>query len=293
MSKELLRSLNGNMKGRFHQWLEKFEGESRIAWYPSAGKDLRDVLYLSSAYDELSKGKDVGHFSGIDGRNKVEPPNIFIHTDYLGPWLRGSVVYTDEETRITIAHSERLPDLCLPLSPELVAFPKRKYTTDRVLFLELNVESRLFGSYTVPLIYAVVENSAFCVEKALAMNANFSHIMHIRYGGGCGGGGHSKGDWLENVLKPLNCEMYIADYSKSCDYLKYYDKWSGLYDIKEFRNELPLAEKRIISDRVQDPASKKYPSLLDNKEDLNLEIVSILESKLWSGSGDVTWNVVK
>ena len=87
--------------------------------------------------------------------------------------------------------------------------------------------------------------------------------------------------------------MYIADYSKSCDYLKYYNKRDWRYNIKWFRNKLPLAEKRIISDRKEDAASSVYPTLLDNKEDLNLEIVSILQSSHWSGSGDVTWSVVK
>jgi hypothetical protein len=46
MSRQLLEHLNGNKAGQLNNFLDNFEGEPRIAWYPSAGEDFRALLYL-------------------------------------------------------------------------------------------------------------------------------------------------------------------------------------------------------------------------------------------------------
>ena len=46
MNRELLLNLNGNKTGQLKKFLDVFEGEPRIAWYPSAGEDFRPLLYL-------------------------------------------------------------------------------------------------------------------------------------------------------------------------------------------------------------------------------------------------------
>jgi len=53
VSRELLNALAGATAGAFRQWLDEFEGEPRVAWYPSVGRDFRDLLYLSRKISEL------------------------------------------------------------------------------------------------------------------------------------------------------------------------------------------------------------------------------------------------
>jgi len=40
-----LLHLNENKNGRLLSWLNRFDGDPRIAWYPSVGQDFRDLLY--------------------------------------------------------------------------------------------------------------------------------------------------------------------------------------------------------------------------------------------------------
>lgn len=204
MSKELLLNLNGNKKGEFYKWLDDFKGEPRIAWYPSAGEDFRDLLYLHPDYAELNKA------SGPE----PQAPNLFLHTDYF-PWgtstfLDTRTIHLDDRTSVTLTSIEELPSCDLPLDDQIVDFPKGSAATGRVLFMQLEVHSDKLGSFTCPVLYAFVENGAFCSKVALPANAVFSHVMHIRYGGGLGGG-KASGMWLENVLKGLGCECYVTD----------------------------------------------------------------------------------
>jgi len=53
MSRKFLEMLNGDRKGPFSRFLAKAGPEPAICWYPSAGQDFRDVLYLDPAYARL------------------------------------------------------------------------------------------------------------------------------------------------------------------------------------------------------------------------------------------------
>ncbi len=53
MSKELLSNLNGNKSGHLKRFIDEFDGDPRIAWYPSAGTDFRALLYLHPSYSQL------------------------------------------------------------------------------------------------------------------------------------------------------------------------------------------------------------------------------------------------
>jgi hypothetical protein len=117
MSKRLLCALNANRLRRFRDWLDRFEGEPRIAWYPSAGWDLRDFLHLSPAY--------AAHYPGTEADPAV--PDIFLHTDYF-PWSEDAFplkekMYADRHTQIRMRHLEELPPCRLALSSGLVDFP--------------------------------------------------------------------------------------------------------------------------------------------------------------------------
>ena len=256
MSREFLHSLNGNTTGKFRQWLESFEGEPRIAWYPSAGTDFRDLLFLSQPYSNLNPGS----------QQDPQYPDIFLHTDYF-PWksstfLDSSRVYGDDRTTITVNYIEELPRCDLPLDPGIVDFPDGSAATGKVLFFEVEVISDRLGEFSVPIIYAFAENGAFCAERILPHKAIISHIIHVRYGGGCGGGGKSTGIWLLNVLHKLQCECFITD--------SHYGRQSG--------------DKRTYT---------LYPELAGPEDVTLLEPIRVIKSEQWSDHGDVSWNVIK
>jgi hypothetical protein len=256
MSKKFLQHLNGNKNGEYNQWLNEFKGEPRIAWYPSAGEDFRDILYLNP------------NFSKQNPSSKPDPqsPDIFIHTDYF-PWstssfLDRSTIHHDDRTSITVKLIEELPRCNLPLDNKIVDFPQGNHVTGRVLFLKVNVVSNELGEFSVPVVYAFVENSVFCAKNILPQNAVFSHIIHVRYGGGCGGGGKSSGIWLLNILRKLQCECFITD--------SHYTRQSG----DERTYEL-------------------YPELSGTEDKSIFEQIRVVQSAGWSGHGDVSWNIVK
>jgi SAM-dependent methyltransferase len=255
MSRQLLKSLNGNRNGQLQKFLDDFNGEPRIAWYPSAGADFRALLYLHP------------NFSRQYPATEQEPnsPDIFLFTDYY-PWqyssfLDNGIIYSDTRTTVFIDHIEELPRLNLPLHRELVHFPEGSNATDRTIFLKITITSDKLGQISYPVIYAFAENETFFCQKLIPNKAIISHIIHVRYGGGCGGGGNASGVWLLNVLNLLNCELLISD--------GHYYWQSG----DNFALEL-------------------CPSIPKESE-AQLTPIRIVQSEGWSGHGDVSWNVVK
>ena len=204
LSTQLLNHLNGNNSGLFSEWLKTVSDTPKIAWYPSAGVDFRDLLFLHPKY------------VGLNPSETPEPaaPDLFIHTDYF-PWkesnfLEKKNLFQDGHTKITIDQLEELPSVDLPQDSQIVTFPNVSQVKNIVVFMWLRIESHLLGDFKRPLIYIFSENAAFCAEILLAEKARISHIIHIRYGAGFGGG-RSSGIWLLNVLHQLKCEAFLTD----------------------------------------------------------------------------------
>jgi hypothetical protein len=254
MSKQFLNVLNGAKNGNFRRWIDQQRSEPRIAWYPSAGEDFRDVMYLSAAYTNPTFLQE-----------RVAPPDIFLHTDYF-PWenssfLDSSTIYSDDRTWVTVDSIEELPECELPLDNKIVRFTDGSVVTHRVLFLEITVQSETLGNFKVPIVYAFSENAAFCAERLLPNAARLSHIIHIRYGGGLGGGGSSTGVWLLNVLRPLGCEAFITD----------------------GRHHRQSGDERVY---------ERFPVLRGDEDDKRLQPIGAIPGKGWSDYGDIAWNVV-
>jgi hypothetical protein len=254
MSKKLLYHLNGEKTGAFRKWLDNFNGEPRIAWYPSAGEDFRDLLYLSPKYSEINPASQPEPLS----------PDIFLHTDYF-PWgaptfLDNQTIRLDDHTNISAKSIEELPRCDLPLDPRIVDFPKGSIATGRVLFLEVDVQSDVLGNFSCPVVYAFVENAAFCSEKIIPQQGRLSHVVHVRYSG-AGGGGTSTGIWLLNILSKVNCEVFVSDGKLT--------RASG--------------DKRVY---------ELYPTLAGKEDESQLKPIRTIRSVLWSDNGDVSWNIL-
>jgi len=253
----LLNDLNGNKNGLLNEFIKNCKADPRIAWYPSSGTDFRGLMYLSAEYERIKPSSKAAPV----------PPDFFLFTDYF-PWegstfLDSKEVFNDGHTHITVEEFEKLPSLNLSYHyPEIVEFKSKIYNT--CVFLKIKIESDKLGVIRYPVLYAFVENEAFFMEKLLPLKAKITHIIHVRYGGDCGGGGHASGIWLLNVLKTLGTELFISDTSIFGDY------WAG-----------------------GDAAFLKYcPSV--NKEDKpKLTKIKTIPSESWSDYGDVGFNLVQ
>ena len=255
MSKQLLLNLNGNINGELRKFLNECKGEPRIAWYPSAGEDFRALLYLDARYSKINPTKEI----------EPESPDIFLFTDYY-PWsnsrfLDHRIIYSDTRTSVYIEHIEELPKLNLQLHKELVHFPEGSSATDRVLFLKIRINSDRLGSISYPVIYAFAENETFYCQKLFPNKAMISHIIHVRYGGGLGGGGSATGVWIINVLKNLKCELFVTD--------GHYHWQSG------------------------DRFALTMCSSIQRDSQVKLTPIRVIKSQCWSGHGDVSWNLVE
>jgi len=260
MSKELLLNLNGGQNGRFRDWINQLEREPRIAWYPSAGNDFRDLLYLNPRYSEYNPA------------NRPEPqhPDIFLHTDYASrdlDFTKVGDIKSDGRTQISLIHAEELPRLNLDLHNEFINFPKIRHGDSRMrfgskqmYFLQIEVRSNRLGVFSAFAIYAFVENATFCAKKIIPCNGLTSHVIHVRYGAGLGGGFES-GIWLLNVLHRLRGECFVTD------------------------EPFPRQNSKLWIYEL-------YPELRGNEDRGQLERIRIIPSASWSGCGDVSWNLV-
>jgi hypothetical protein len=204
MSKKFLEELNGAKQGHFSKRLKSLGDEPRIAWYPSAGEDFRDILYVSEKFQEYEPNEE-----------DVRAPDIYLHTDYY-PWessrfLDSPILCRDFGSTLKVEVIEELSSCDLPLHDEQVDFLKKSTVYGKVIYMEISVQSDRLGDYRVPLIYMFVENAAFCAEKLLPSQAKLSHLIRIRDGGGFGGGGKTRLDWLYDVANQLGVEVIVCD----------------------------------------------------------------------------------
>jgi hypothetical protein len=254
MSRQLLNNLNGNKTGQLKKFLDDLKGEPRIAWYPSSGEDFRALLYLHplfSTYQPITQ-------------SEPKAPDIFLFTDYY-PWtystfLDNKLIYCDLRTSVNIEHIEELPILNLPLHNELIVFPEGSIVTDRAFFMQISIDSYQLGQIKFPVIYAFAENEAFYCHKLVPFKSLISHIIHIRYGGGLGGGGKASGAWLINVLKQLNCELFITDGQHH---------WQ---DGDNFALDICSSIPRDV--------------------DVKFTPIRVIHGRGWSDNGDVIWNLI-
>lgn len=260
--------LNGDTDGEFKAFLDGIRGEPRVAWYPSAGYDLRDLMYLHPDFPRVYKRARKLVIPERAGENMIgDPPapDLFLHTDYgqgHGAIPGKEVLFEDPPyTRMRVVHREQLSTLTLPDDEEILAFPRHQRFPREVFFLLVEVQSDLLGTFQQPLIYADVENESFIAREILPAQVRFSHVIHIRYGGGLGGGGHASGGWIRPLLPDLGCEVFITD-----DH-----------------------ENPQIGDQA---ALKLYPNLNGSGRPVKLEEFRLLPEANWSMHGHVHWNRV-
>jgi hypothetical protein len=259
MSLELLQVLNDGNHGVFDDYLQRLRKEPRIAWYPSAGRDFRDLLYLSKAYSDLNPVDQ-------DLPPDLPPPDLFLHTDYSqNPILKPGVILEDKKTKISVLEIEELQCLDLPLDPGIVVFPKRDSMSGRMAFAWVQVVSDKLPESCLPVLYLTVENSVFCANLALKYKARFSHIVRVLYGGGCGGGGYSQGEWINGVLRRLGCQVLVTDPT-----------------VGDGHRHIQNVERSV----------EIFPILTPEQPPCSFITIRTIPGRLWSEYGNVSWKLV-
>jgi hypothetical protein len=255
MSLQLLNHLNGNNNGKFATFLKNFNNDNqpRIAWYPSAAVDFKSLVYLSNNYSK--------HHPPLIPEIEPASPDLVILTDYnSSPNLeiggfRTMTGFNNIEASYAISNIEVLPRLDLQLDPNLVNLPNAE--TGSVYFMEIEINSSI-GNWSIPVIYAVVENTAFYLDVLYPNKAIISHIVRVRYGGGLGGGGKAGGSWIESTLINLNTELLI---SSNCNHTNGDD-----YVVENYQDRMGNIGE--------------YESIREVNE------------VYWSNYGDITWNLI-
>ncbi len=195
----LLEFLNGYPGNRLGEWLASRRKEPRIAWYPSAGADFSDLLFFHPRYRKVHPTQ----------RREPAAPDIFIHTDYnfgaVPAFMFEREHYADRRTKISVEYLETLPSLRIPIHEDLV-HGSQGFGTNKVMLLDVHVNSDRLGSFSRLVIYAVTENAGFCSKYLVPAKATVSHIMQVRYGNGLGGGLSSPG-WIRHQFGILNTEV--------------------------------------------------------------------------------------
>jgi hypothetical protein len=255
MSKHFLHNLNGTNSGSFRSFLNRCAAEPKIAWYPSAGYDFRPLLYLNPKYSELISTDEL----------EMPFPDIFIFTDYFpakfSDIINQGLLIDKANTKIWVEEVEELPRLSISLSTELVNKKGNGNNYGRVFFLKVKVKSDVLGEFTYPVIYAIAENLAFYCDKLIPQKAVLSHVIHVRYGGGCGGGGSASGTWVLNALNSLQCTWLISDGHHAWQ--------SGDFKALELCKSLP----------------KTF--------EFQLNSIRTIPGNKWSDHGDVDWYIVR
>lgn len=204
-----LQSLGFHGRQRcFRRWMANLTAPPRIAWYPAAGEDLRDLIYLSEAYarhDPAALGDTL-------------PPDLFLHTDYF-PWTHssflrklreGGLIEDDEWGQIYVLACDVLSREDLPDDPAIVHFPRPPGTQVQWYFALLRIESWRIGTFEQVMLYAVVENNVFYHHEIEPHDVQLSHIVRVGYGGGFGGG-WDRGDWVPSTVAARGAEVLIVD----------------------------------------------------------------------------------
>jgi hypothetical protein len=254
MSKLFLNRLNGQNNGIFKRYIRNLTSSPRIAWYPSAGEDFRSLLYLNPDFSRIFPSK----------YPEPQEPDLFLFTDYF-PWsfsnfLNSRILYSDSNTIVQIDEFEKLPALNLELHDELVHFPEGGRFMNQVFFMKVRVQSTTLGEFVKPVLYVFAENETFYAKIIVPNQPRISHIIHVRYGGGFGGGGNASGAWLLNILDQIQCEVFITDG---------HHHWQSGDDF----------------------ALNLCPEI---PKECNVGFIPIrtIYGRMWSNHGDVTWNII-
>ena len=229
---------NGQGTPKFRQLLERFEAgrDPRFLWYPSAGLDFRDLLFLHEVIWKTSWRKEP-----IRNAQEVPaaPPDIYIHTDCSEPidydkWprilrpfqpltehhvpARPFTLYRDDRTNIRIVHHEEISsDIYFPFTKAQRVTPHFQRSPPilpgRFFYFELQVICKQLGEFHRPMLFFFVENAAFLARAILPCHLRVSHVLSIRQQGKAAENVGLCRGYQKHFFKDMRTEVFISDFN--------------------------------------------------------------------------------
>lgn len=178
-------------------------GEEKILWYPSAGKDYRDVLEVTAS--RL-------HQHGIE-----EAPNIICHTDYFSEWLGldDEILHKDQHTTVRLTSKYQLSihpgiEIKYFISSEHASFYDKAPSKPTIYLLKINISSDRLGNVDAHVFFFLFENYNFLEQIVIKHGLKITHFIKIREG--CGFGGNRKSiTAIYSLLGNLGVKWLIVD----------------------------------------------------------------------------------
>lgn len=206
MLNSILTGLDKKAETKLKMVLETIGDNPNILWYPSAGRDFRDLMEAQIR-------------TGIT-------PDLFIHTDYNKELtkLTCGIIYNDDKTKVIIHEVHHLTTTNLVnyyIDPKHINLPKYASLYPRVLLLDISIDFEHYtGVRTIirkPLLFFIFENINFLDEILLKFKIPISHIVKIREG--CAWGGNSKSITISYAfVSELNTQYLLIDSRLDVDF---------------------------------------------------------------------------
>lgn len=211
MINKILSGKNKQAQIRLEALSNSLGDNPNILWYPSAGRDFRDILQLSPTRAQLHKVSEL--------------PDLFIHTDYKPcwghNWLKlGEVVYNDDKTSVRIENIfelQLIKKIQYSINPAFVSFPDDAPVEPTIYLLDILVTSNILGEIRQTVIYFLFENINFLDEVILKNNIPISFLVKVREG--CGFGGNRKSiSVVYAFLSVLKTKYILIDTEEHTDF---------------------------------------------------------------------------
>lgn len=248
----------------------------RICWYPSAGADFRELLFLSEQY---CRWKDVPVPS-------TELPDLFILTDcnpkdiFFTKTIAGltcieklnepeysqmEYLFDSLDKRTFIALRNKIKcigTIDVPFDSRLFHFkPSNNY--GNVYFIQAKIYSKKLGVWNADILYILTENTNFALHYLIKHHICIDYLVRVRYGDAFGSSVLS-GEWLLKLLHPLNVTYFL----------------SKLVTEDTF-NYIP---ELLLTDNYSD-----YKDLLTDTNTIALKELHHIPAIRWSNQGDIYW----
>lgn len=155
--------------------LGKIGENPNILWYPSAGRDFRDLLE-AECRTEIS-------------------PDLYFHTDYdnINNKIVKGIIFNDGRTTVEILEINELKcnsEINYYVDHDFMNFPEWSSLRPRIILCDVLLKYNI-GEIRKPVIYWYFENINFLDEILLKFKISISHIVKVREGLGYGGNNKS------------------------------------------------------------------------------------------------------
>lgn len=179
---DLLRGQTSQAQQALDDFFANIDVE-RILWYPSAGKDYRDVMEMT--HERLAL------------HQIPEAPNIICHTDYAYRWTgldrdaRCKTMHSNAHTTVRVIEKHPLvftagANIRYQIRTENIS---GSVETDKpiIYLLKLKIKSDTLGEIHAHVFYFIFENYNFLEELILKKRLAITHFVKVRQGCGFGG----------------------------------------------------------------------------------------------------------